>query len=428
MVFTDVKGPFMRANLYATLSGSETSDPAERRNFFIHAISLTLTKVADGLIDPKIVLSWLVTALGAPAAFVGFLVPIREAGALAPQLLIAPFVRAAALRKWFWVAGSIGQGICVVGIAFVAFTMNGVAAGWAILGLLAGFSIFRAICSTSHKDVLGKTVKKSTRGAATGIASSLAATGTLTFGALLALGIIPRTVTALAIVITVAGIVWVISGLVFTQVDEEKSETDDVDLFSPRALLEPLRNDPQLRRFIAARALLVPTALAPPFLIAMAASGDGESNALGPFILASALASILSGYVWGRLSDRSSRWTFIAGGGLAAIILALAAIVAAGAQPSIWTVTAMLFAAQIGYEGVRSARKIHLVDMAEEDKRAVYTALSNTLIGIILILGGVLGIVAQAAGVWAALALSSVLCAAGAAVAYGLDEVQQEAA
>jgi hypothetical protein len=88
----------MRARLYEAISGAESSDPQERRNFALHAISLTLTKVADGLIDPKIVLSWLVTALGAPAAFVGFLVPIREAGALAPQLLIAPFVRAA--RAW----------------------------------------------------------------------------------------------------------------------------------------------------------------------------------------------------------------------------------------------------------------------------------------------------------------------------------------
>ena len=416
----------MRAQLYSALSGSKTSDPTERRNFFLHAVSLTLTKVADGLIDPKIVLSWLVTALGAPAFFVGFLVPIREAGALAPQLLIAPFVRAAELRKWFWVAGSVGQGICVAGIAFVAFTMEGSAAGWAILALLTGFSIFRAICSTSYKDVLGKTVKKSTRGAATGIASSLAATGTLTFGALLALGIIPRTVVALSVVIALAGVVWVFAGLVFTRVEEEKSETDHVDLFSPRALLEPLRADPQLRRFIAARALLVPTALAPPFLIAMAATGNGEPSALGPFILASALASILSGYVWGRLSDKSSRWTFIAGGGLAAAVLAIAAGVAVSASPSLWVVTGLLFIAQIGYEGVRTARKIHLVDMADEDKRAVYTALSNTLIGFVLIFGGSLGFVAHVAGVWAALALSSVLCVAGVAVAFGLEEVQQQ--
>ena len=293
----------MQARLYRALAGTHAEETSERRNFFLHAASLALTKVADGLIDPKIVLSWLVTALGAPAAFVGFLVPIREAGALAPQLLIAPFVRAAPVRKWFWVLGSVGQGICVAGIAAAALTMEGAAAGWAILGLLALFSVCRAVCSVSHKDVLGKTVKKSTRGAATGIASSAAAIGTLTFGAALALGIIPRTVTALAIVIAIAGVVWVVAGLLFVRVEEDASDVEDADLFSPSALLAPLRDDPQLRRFIAARALLIPTALAPPFLIALAAGSENGEGALGPFILASALASILSGYVWGRLSD-----------------------------------------------------------------------------------------------------------------------------
>ena len=111
---------------------------------------------------------------------------------------------------------------------------------------------------------------------------------------------------------------------------------------------------------------------------------------------------------------------------LAAVVLGIAALVAMGAAPSLWVVTGLLFIAQIGYEGVRTARKIHLVDMADEDKRAVYTALSNTLIGFVLIAGGVLGVIAQAAGLWAALAVSSVLCIAGVIAAFGLDEVQSE--
>lgn len=414
----------MQKQLYETLSGAESDQPIERRNFFLHAICLTLTKVADGLIDPKIVLSWLVTALGAPAAFVGFLVPIREAGALLPQLMIAPFVRNAAIRKTFWALGSMGQGVSVIGIGLVAFSMEGAAAGWAILGLLVVFSVCRAICSTSHKDVLGKTVKKTTRGAAMGIAASAAAVAVLAFGALLALGIIPRDVTAIAVVILCAGAVWFAAGALFLKVEEDESDIDEsADLFSLKALAEPLRNDTQLRIFIAARALLVPTALAPPFLIAMAAGEKGETSALGPFILASALASILSGYVWGRLSDRSSRWTFIIAGGLSAAVLAVAAFVALG-SPSLWLVVGLLFVAQIGYEGVRSARKVHLVDMADEDRRAVYTALSNTIIGVVLLAGGVLGVIAQVAGIGAALAVSAALVAAGVAVAFGLDEVQ----
>jgi predicted MFS family arabinose efflux permease len=322
----------------------------------------------------------------------------------------------------------MGQGACVIGIGVVAFTMEGATAGWSILGLLALFSVCRAVCSTSYKDVLGKTVKKTTRGAAMGIASSTAAIAVLAFGALLATGIIPRDVTAIAIVIMCAGIVWFAAGMLFFRVEEKESDIDeDADLFSLKALAAPLHDDTQLRIFITARALLVPTALAPPFLIAMAATGQGDAGALGPFILASALASILSGYIWGRLSDRSSRWTFIIAGGLAAAVLAVAAFIAAG-SPSMWVVVGLLFVAQIGYEGVRSARKVHLVDMADEDRRAVYTALSNTIIGVVLIAGGVLGVISQVVGLWAALATSAALIAAGVAVAFRLDEVQGERA
>ena len=60
----------------------ESACNQEPGNFFKHVGSLALTKSADGLIDPKLVLSWLMTSLGAPVALIGLLVPVREAGAL----------------------------------------------------------------------------------------------------------------------------------------------------------------------------------------------------------------------------------------------------------------------------------------------------------------------------------------------------------
>lgn len=63
------------------------------RNRRVHLLSLTLTKIADGLIDPKLVLAWLLGAGGAPFFLIGLLVPIREAGALLPQLALARIVQ-----------------------------------------------------------------------------------------------------------------------------------------------------------------------------------------------------------------------------------------------------------------------------------------------------------------------------------------------
>jgi hypothetical protein len=78
---------------------SEAACHAQPGSFLRHALALGLNKSADGLVDPKLVLSWLMTQLGAPAALIGFLVPIREAGALLPQLFTAARIRAMARRK-----------------------------------------------------------------------------------------------------------------------------------------------------------------------------------------------------------------------------------------------------------------------------------------------------------------------------------------
>ena len=77
------------------------------RNFFAYLVSNFLSKVADELASARLVLPWLLGAAGAPAAFVGFLVPIREAGALLPQLLVAAYIRRLPKRKGVWIVGAL---------------------------------------------------------------------------------------------------------------------------------------------------------------------------------------------------------------------------------------------------------------------------------------------------------------------------------
>jgi len=59
-------------DVYQEITGADASvRDREARNGVRHMVSLSMTKVADGLIDPKLVLSWLAGALGAPAALTG---------------------------------------------------------------------------------------------------------------------------------------------------------------------------------------------------------------------------------------------------------------------------------------------------------------------------------------------------------------------
>lgn len=400
-------------------------------NFMRHVLSLLATKTADGLADAKLVLAWLLGALGAPEWLVGLLVPVREAGALLPQLAIAALIRHQAVRKWVWVIGSVVQGLAAIGMALAALWLDGATAGVTILGLLGIAALARGACSVSYKDVLGKTVSKSTRGTATGTAGSAAAVLVLAFGALLAFDLWPRTVPGIAVALALAGALWMVAAMLFAGLAEAPGATEGGGnaLAVARQQWGVLRDDAQLRRFILTRALLIATALAPPYLLAAAgaASDTSATGTLGPFVIASALAAILSAYVWGRLSDRSSRKVLILAALLAAITLAVAGLVAlwrpdwlgGAALPA-----GLLFLIMVAHQGVRLGRATHLVDMADAHQRATYTAVSNTFIGVVLVAGGVFGALAHWLGVAAVLLVFAAMALLAALSGRGLREVQ----
>lgn len=397
-------------------------------NFLRHVWSLTLTKLGDGVFDPKLVLAWLMGAIGAPVYLTGALAPLREAGALVPQLFTAARIRSMPRRKWAWAAGSAVQGLCCFGVALAALLAEGAVAGWIITGLVVVFAVARSVCSVSYKDVLGKTVSKSTRGTATGTAGSIAAAGVLCFGALLGLKIVPLTVATIAIALAIAGGFWLVAAGLFTTLHEAEGSTDGGGNGFAVAIKQfrLLREDSQLVRFIVVRGLLVSTALAPPYLLALSGAGEDRSlGNLGIFVVASSLAAVFGGYVWGRLSDRSSRKVLIFAALLAvAVFVATIVVHRLGHSGSAVALPALLFVLTLAYQGVRLARSTHLTDMASQDNRAAYTALSNTIVGLILLATGALGVVAAAFGIPAVIAVFAVMSLIAAWLAVGLEEVQ----
>jgi cobalamin synthase len=399
---------------------SEAAQRAEGANGLRHAASLSMTKVADGLIDPKLVLSWLLTALGAPAVYAGALVPLREAGALLPQIALAGWVQGMARRKWAWVIGSAGQALCAALIAAAAVTLEGAQAGLAVCAALTALAVFRALCSVSYKEILGKTVGEARRGAVTGTAGSVSAVGVVLFAVLLMSGLVQSTGAVIGAVV-LAAVLWMLASLLFSTLEEQPSDARG----SLAASFEVLRDNPVLWRFITVRGLLVSTALAPPYFVVLGGQEGGTLGALGALLLASALASLLSSYVWGRLSDKSSRWVLILTGiaGAASMLIAVGLAQAELAQ-RIWAMPVALFALMLAYHGVRQGRSTYLVDVAPEDRRAAYAAVANTVIGALLLLAGVAGGGAALFGPQAVLVLFAVMALAAAWVAKGLPEAR----
>ena len=95
-----------------------------------------------------------------------------------------------------------------------------------------------------------------------------------------------------------------------------------------------------------------------------------------------------------------------------------------GMAQAVWAMPAVLFILMIAYHGVRQGRSTYLVDMAPKDSRAASAAVSNTVIGVLLLLAGVLGGGAALIGPQATLMLFAAMAVAAAVLAHWLPEVE----
>lgn len=408
----------------------ESACQEQPRNYARQVVSLCLTRLGEGLAETKLVLAWLLDAIGGPTWAIGLLVPIRESLAMLPQLLIAARVRQLSIRKYVYVVGCLVQAAAIVGFGLVGLTLNGALAGVVAIGLITAFALGRSLCSISHKDVLAKTVDRGRRGSVSGIAGSVAAATTLLVAVSYASGWIPLTVPVVATVVMIGGAAWVLAALVFASIRELPGATEGgaQGLSAVVGQFGLLRSDPQLRWLIATRTLLLSTALAPPFYVAL--SGDHVSSGpgtLGLFMMASATAGLASSYVWGRLADRSSRRVLMYAAALATMTNVTVAVVAL-AMPEKLAFTpvlpSLLFVLTVAHQGVRLGRSVHVIDMADLSTRATYTALSNSIVGLTLLAGGVFGFIARWFGLGTVLAIFAVMGALAVPTAARLREVQ----
>ncbi|MEQ8264523.1 MFS transporter [Pseudohaliea sp.] len=387
--------------------------------FTLQLAAQTLSKLGDALSSSRLVLAWILTSLGAPAIYLSLLVPLRESLSLLPQLAVAQALRKRPLRKGFWVAGGFIQAAALAAMVPALFLFGGHALGMAVCLLLAVFSLARGVCSVAAKDVLGKTVSKSRRGRLTGLAGSAAGLATLAVaGVLVVAGGRDAAESGLfAGLLAAAALAWAAAALVYARVPEVPGATEGGGNALDEALrsLRLLRDDAPFRDFVIARSLLVATAFAIPYLVVLLRASGAGDLALGTLLLAEGLAALLSAPFWGFWSDVASHRVMAAAALLSALGLGLALLLAGqGALGSGFVGAALLFLCAVAHQGARVGRKTYLVDLASGENRAAYTAVSNTVLGIVLFAGVGLGVIDTFLGTPAVLAALALIALAAA--------------
>lgn len=112
----------------------------------------------------------------------------------------------------------------------------------------------------------------------------------------------------------------------------------------------------------------------------------------------------------------------------AGFVLFVLAAIGVAAFPDLlassWVAAGLLFLVVLAYQGVRLGRSTHLVDMVPAEDRAVYTAVSNTAVGVVILLAGAFGALSDVIGLGGLFSVFALACGLAWWVTRGLDEVQ----
>jgi hypothetical protein len=345
---------------------------------------LIANKLSDLLLSAKTTLPTLASAAGAPAWVAPLLVPIRESGALLPQMAYAYILRKQKRRDTAWQISMLLQFISGVLLIGLGLNLEGELAGFAIIVSLTCMSLARAMCSLTMKDIQGQHVKKGSRGRLLGSASTFSSLISITVAVFALLGSSKMSSSQLTVIASIALLsnlwcMWLMRPL-RTCVETEHREVKN-----------GLYVDKQLTKFVIVRALLAHTALIAPVFV-MLYAGD-LSYSLAYLIIAQGLANFLSSYLWGWLSDESALWCMRTGAFiviLAALMLLVLPLYYEEINGETFFIVGLFFILGIGHQGVRTGRKIYGVDIATEQHRTEFIATSNTLVGLAILAFGII--------------------------------------
>ena len=90
----------------------------------------------------------------------------------------------------------------------------------------------------------------------------------------------------------------------------------------------------------------------------------------------------------------------------------------------VWVIPVLYFLLSVAHQGVRVGRKTYVVDLAEGNKRTDYVSVSNSVIGVVLLITGFSGALSTVLPVSGIILILSLMGVAGAALGSALPEVE----
>ncbi|MCX7680804.1 MAG: MFS transporter [Anaerolineae bacterium] len=423
-------------------SASECTEREIRRAFALGVFNGAVFQFGESLIDPSVVLTWFVSRLTASNVLIGLVAPLGDAGWFLPQLFFSGLVQRMERKM----------------PVYRLFVFVRVAT-WAVLAamvwlveephlLLAMFFFLYAIARLASGpsglaffDIVARAIPPQRRGSFFGWRQLL--------GGILGLGggwVVRRVLNCPSLPFphghaTLFGLYTLALTLAlgsFTFVREPPGQAQSWPGNAQRRLawaVHILVGNGAYRNYLLARTALILAGAAVPFYTVYARNVLGAAEGMaGVYVSARLAAQLLSNLPWGRLGDqRGNRLVMklLASGSALTPVLALVLMgtVAAFRPQGAWLpYLALPIFLMDGL--MRPAHMLagsnFLLEMAPERERPLYLGLSNSLLGVVILLSGFGGLVVDWAGFAGLFALSAALSITGYLLVLRLPEPREE--
>ena len=412
-----------------------------RRSFALGVLNGTAFRFAEALIDPPLVLTWFVSQLTSSNLLVGLVAPLGNAGWFLPQIFVSTRIQRMARKMPSYTLAAVIRTIAwllLVAVVWVVDDPRLLLVGFFVLYTIARLSA--GLAGLAFFDVVAKTIPARRRGSFFAWRQLL--------GGLLGLGAawIVKTVLSHpalsfprghAVLFLLYCAVMAPALATFALIREPPG----VVVAEPVTLGEQLRRAGRLlradrvyRRYMAAWLSLALANIALPFYGIYAKNVLGAPEGMvGVYVATRVVALLLFNLPWGRLSDRRGNRLVMRLVSLGSGLAALSALVLVGTMGLLRPQGAWLpyLALPLFFldGAVRPAQILtgsnFLLELVPEAERPLYLGLSNTLMGVVVLISGLGGLVVDFFGFAGLFAVSLGLCLVGYVLASGLPEPRE---
>ena len=366
----------------------ELANSYHRRNFFVflwHALFLAL---AQNFTDVNTIVPSMIISAGGTSIHLGIQTAIMIGGSNFMQIVFAGFLARKVRKKRYLILGISLRILSLLSLGFLLFEsvqIKGNIVIWLIFIIISIFSFSGAFANISYTDILGKSIKKSTRKRFFTLRQTIISSG------ILASALIVRKLVKIhsypynySLLFTIAGILLFFASIGFWLIKEKPTDFGNSSLREIsiiKAYVHIFKEDRNARYYLLLINSMGFGLIIVPFYVYLAKQDLGlNSKTVGNFLLVQIIGMIISNYLWHLLVRKKSYKGIVRAYAIIGAVVPILALLLSGEIGGLTNknmYVLVFFLAGFNYSAYQISIPGILLEISREHNRALYTALSG---------------------------------------------------